>query len=222
MQHPLDAFTDQNSGAEPGGDQFEEKDLPVINWSDPGNWDVVRMPASELAKLPFKTSVCRLTGEREGDVLMVCRSEDRRIGIGFSWGIYQKGIVLVRDLTSITSNVLLEANGALLDLHQHTAYLLTALQNNADWRSQVLYLLDRDNRLAQCMGDNSLPPPEPLSSRECECLRWMGAGKSPEEIGTILDISESTANKHLDAARRKLHCSTRTMAVLRAYRLGWL
>lgn len=58
-------------------------------------------------------------------------------------------------------------------------------------------------------------PAEPLSVRERDCLRWVGAGKSDWEIGRILDISPSTVKFHVDRARRKLGVHSRAQAVAR-------
>ncbi|HJQ59386.1 MAG TPA: LuxR family transcriptional regulator [Vineibacter sp.] len=58
-------------------------------------------------------------------------------------------------------------------------------------------------------------PAEPLSVRERDCLRWVGAGKSDWEIGRILEISPSTVKFHVDRARRKLGVHSRAQAVAR-------
>ncbi|MCW5746368.1 MAG: LuxR family transcriptional regulator [Alphaproteobacteria bacterium] len=58
-------------------------------------------------------------------------------------------------------------------------------------------------------------PSEPLTARERDCLRWVGAGKSDWEIGRILDISPNTVKFHIDRARRKLGVHSRAQAVAR-------
>lgn len=58
-------------------------------------------------------------------------------------------------------------------------------------------------------------PIEPLTTRERDCLRWVGAGKSDWEIGRILDISPSTVKFHVERARRKLGVHSRAQAVAR-------
>ena len=55
-----------------------------------------------------------------------------------------------------------------------------------------------------------------ISDREVACLKWMAAGKTAWEVGTILGISERTVRFHLNAAREKLQCTTTTQAVARA------
>jgi LuxR family transcriptional regulator, quorum-sensing system regulator BjaR1 len=59
-----------------------------------------------------------------------------------------------------------------------------------------------------------------LSRREQEALQWAAEGKTEWEIGTILGLSEHTAEKFIRSACSKLHASNRTHAVARAIRLG--
>jgi LuxR family transcriptional regulator, quorum-sensing system regulator BjaR1 len=59
-------------------------------------------------------------------------------------------------------------------------------------------------------GDGESPG---LSERELECMRWVAAGKTDWEIGTILTISSSTVRFHVERARKKLNASTRPQAV---------
>lgn len=59
-----------------------------------------------------------------------------------------------------------------------------------------------------------------LSERERECLRWTAEGKSSWDIGMILRISENTINFHIKKAMRKLGTTSRTVAVVKAIRLG--
>jgi DNA-binding CsgD family transcriptional regulator len=55
-----------------------------------------------------------------------------------------------------------------------------------------------------------------LSPRERECLQWAAMGKTTDEIGGILTISERTVRFFLDGAKHKLGCVTKTQAVARA------
>ncbi|MDX1580466.1 MAG: LuxR family transcriptional regulator [Alphaproteobacteria bacterium] len=55
-----------------------------------------------------------------------------------------------------------------------------------------------------------------LSPRERECLKWVAAGKSDWEIGSILGISQNTAHFYVEGAKRKLEVSTRIQAVVEA------
>ena len=70
----------------------------------------------------------------------------------------------------------------------------------------------------------SPPPPAgerpSLTPRELEVLRWTMAGKTAWEVGAILGISERTAVLHVTNAMKKLGCSSKHQAVLKALRLG--
>jgi DNA-binding CsgD family transcriptional regulator len=59
-----------------------------------------------------------------------------------------------------------------------------------------------------------------LTDRECEVLRWTMDGKTAWEIGRILGIAENTAIRHAHSASRKLGCSSKHHAVVKALRLG--
>ncbi|PKA41438.1 LuxR C-terminal-related transcriptional regulator [Rhizobium sullae] len=61
-------------------------------------------------------------------------------------------------------------------------------------------------------------PPENLTRREIECLRWSAAGKSSDEIAIILDLSSHTVVGYLKGAMRKLDSVNRMQAVARAFR----
>ncbi|AGB73358.1 MULTISPECIES: response regulator transcription factor [Rhizobium] len=59
-----------------------------------------------------------------------------------------------------------------------------------------------------------------ISNREKACLAWTAKGKSSWAIGKTLSISEHTVNFHLRNAMRKLNCSSRMAAALKAVELG--
>ena len=59
-----------------------------------------------------------------------------------------------------------------------------------------------------------------LTSREVECLRWLGEGKSLADTAVILDLSPRTIKFHQNNGRRTLGCLTNTHAVAAAIRRG--
>jgi DNA-binding NarL/FixJ family response regulator len=63
---------------------------------------------------------------------------------------------------------------------------------------------------------------EPLTRREREVLQLIADGLSNRKIAKKLGISEHTAKFHVNAILTKLDADTRTEAVVRAARLGWL
>ena len=70
-------------------------------------------------------------------------------------------------------------------------------------------------RLLEFAGPENDQPPSKLSERERDAIAFVAAGKTDWEIGTILNISESTARFHVDNARRKLGAVNRAHAVAR-------
>ena len=63
---------------------------------------------------------------------------------------------------------------------------------------------------------------EPLSDRELDVLRLAGRGLTNKQIGQELDISDRTVQGHLANIYGKLTVSSRTEAVTRALKLGWI
>lgn len=63
---------------------------------------------------------------------------------------------------------------------------------------------------------------EGLTGRELEVLRLAARGLTNQAIGVELGISDRTVQGHLANVYEKLGVSTRTEAVLRAVKLGWL
>lgn len=55
-----------------------------------------------------------------------------------------------------------------------------------------------------------------LTDRECEVLRWSAAGKTAEEIGKILGITERTVTFHVTSSLSKLDVTNKTQAVAKA------
>ncbi len=57
-----------------------------------------------------------------------------------------------------------------------------------------------------------------LTPRQAECLKWVSAGKTDDEIGSILSLSSRTVHNHIEAAKRALGVAKRSQAVFMAYR----
>ncbi|MEE1611698.1 LuxR family transcriptional regulator [Microvirga sp. CF3016] len=60
------------------------------------------------------------------------------------------------------------------------------------------------------------PPPNPLTAREKETLRWAALGKSAADTGEILGVTERTITAHICSACQKLSAANKTHAVARA------
>ncbi|WP_067831065.1 response regulator transcription factor [Actinomadura kijaniata] len=69
---------------------------------------------------------------------------------------------------------------------------------------------------AMAAGDN------PLTAREREILRLLGAGTETARIATLLHLSEGTVRNYLSTAMAKLGESNRLAAVRAAREMGWI
>lgn len=63
---------------------------------------------------------------------------------------------------------------------------------------------------------------EPLTPRELEVLHLLAEGVANKEIAWRLAISEHTVKFHVASILTKLHAQTRTEAVTRGIRRGWI
>ncbi|MDR7136041.1 HD-GYP domain-containing protein (c-di-GMP phosphodiesterase class II) [Lysobacter niastensis] len=61
-----------------------------------------------------------------------------------------------------------------------------------------------------------------LTQRERDVLRWISLGASNKVVAQKLSISPSTVRTHVESVFRKLECSTRAAATLKATQLGLL
>lgn len=75
-------------------------------------------------------------------------------------------------------------------------------------------------RPARPLGQEAPSPSITLSARETEVLGRIAVGDSNKEAAKVLGISPATVRTHLESAFRKLGCSTRAAATLKAMTLG--
>jgi transcriptional regulator EpsA len=66
-------------------------------------------------------------------------------------------------------------------------------------------------------GTHQVAAESVLSARETEVLRWVGQGKTNQEIGWLLKISPLTVKNHVQKILRKLGVSNRAQAVSKAH-----
>lgn len=76
------------------------------------------------------------------------------------------------------------------------------IERNSPHSHQKLW--ERAQLLRSAAGNPSDTPPQRLTARELEYVRWTIEGKSSREIARLLDINEQTATFHLRNAIRKL------------------
>lgn len=79
-----------------------------------------------------------------------------------------------------------------------------------------------DAVIAAARGERLVHQPKPsiLTARECRILLEISRGASNKQVARLLDISPSTVRTHVESIFRKLECSTRAAATLKALTLG--
>jgi len=111
---------------------------------------------------------------------------------------------------------------------QHALFSLTSGQSEKSWERQLsehlpdLHTIAHHLHEATVRIEGTSKPLEivTLSIRERDVLQWAAAGKTTDEIATILGIAERTVRVYLDTSRHKLGASNRTHAVARALGIG--
>lgn len=68
----------------------------------------------------------------------------------------------------------------------------------------------------------ALDPPDPLTPREVDVLRFMAGGYSNREIAEALGVAEGTVKNHVSSILSKLGVRDRTQAVLKGLEMGAL
>lgn len=131
--------------------------------------------------------------------------------------------------------------GALCAEHRlfATSIAWVALREARPWRaaygeSQAARLLKQDAGrglfdndaceavIAAARGERRTHQPKGslLSPRECRILLEISRGASNKQVAQLLEISPSTVRTHVESIFRKLECSTRAAATLKALTLG--
>ena len=77
-------------------------------------------------------------------------------------------------------------------------------------------------RSPESLGAQNPPVYQPLTAREQEVIELLAEGLPNKQIAVRLGISDHTVKFHVNAILGKLEAESRTEAVTRAARLGWL
>jgi DNA-binding NarL/FixJ family response regulator len=77
-------------------------------------------------------------------------------------------------------------------------------------------------KMTAWMNEDSPAKEKGLTPREVQVLKKVVAGKTNQEIGLDLGISEKTVEKHLEGVFSKLGVTSRVEAAVHALREGWV
>lgn len=102
--------------------------------------------------------------------------------------------------------------------HRVTEPELAETEMKLVWLSHVVHALVSSVELEKLQPEGD----RKLTMREREVLRWTAAGKTADEVGTILGISERTVTFHISGSLVKLDVVNKTQAVAKALLLDYL
>ncbi|HEX7641871.1 MAG TPA: HD domain-containing phosphohydrolase [Burkholderiaceae bacterium] len=194
--------------------------IPNWVWNTPGKLDASVWEQARLA--PYWTwraaqQIRSLTAE----VGLASHAYERQDGSGYFRGLAGDTITLAQRTLA-------------------AAVAWTALRSARPWRNafgkeQAATLLQEEARqgrfdpvvvdavVAAATGQGAKPAAKTatvLSDRETEVLARISLGESNKEVARSLAVSPSTVRTHVESIFRKLECSTRAAATLKAYTLG--
>lgn len=128
--------------------------------------------------------------------------EDARAhGISYGWALTVHGPHMATGLLSLARSHQAVADSELDDKEIKFVWLAHLVQG-------MLGAIELKTRIPESA--------HPLTNRECEILRWSAAGKTAEEIGKILGITERTVTFHVTSSLCKLDVTNKTQAVAKA------
>lgn len=197
--------------------------VPNMIWETPGKlpesaWERVRL-------VPYWTGrAARQIGSLAGEAEAASHAYERPDGSGY-YREARAGAIPIegRILAAAAALAALCAARPWRDAFAEDAAgsLLMAEATAGRYDAEVVHALLDKPRPARTM-----PPAAPLTSlltgRERDVLRWISLGASNKAVAQKLSISPSTVRTHVENAFRKLECSTRAAATLKAAQLGLL
>lgn len=105
-----------------------------------------------------------------------------------------------------------------IDIYSRTPQNFALMVLHSDLLLFSCYLNDAVSAL--WLRQNPPKTPPILTEREQQCLRWSASGKTSNEIGAILGISQNTVYFHLKKAASKFDVYGTRHAISRAMQLG--
>ena len=197
--------------------------VPNMIWDTPGKladsaWERVRL-------VPYWTGrAARQIGSLAGEAEVASYAYERPDGSGYfreakAGGIPIEGRILAAAAALAALRVARPWRDAFAD--DDAGALLMAEADAGRYDADVVRALLKTPR-----QDKARLPAAPaaalLTQRERDVLRWISLGASNKVVAQKLSISPSTVRTHVESVFRKLECSTRAAATLKATQLGLL
>jgi HD-GYP domain-containing protein (c-di-GMP phosphodiesterase class II) len=197
--------------------------VPNMIWDTPGKlpesaWERVRL-------VPYWTGrAARQIGSLAGEADIASYAYERRDGSGYyreakAAGIPVEGRILAAAAALTALRFARPWRDAFSD--DAAAALLTTEANAGRYDIDVVRALVNDASPIRTHMP-AAPSNRLLTERERDVLRWISLGASNKTVAQKLSISPSTVRTHVESVFRKLECSTRAAATLKATQLGLL
>jgi LuxR family quorum-sensing transcriptional regulator LasR len=121
-------------------------------------------------------------------------------------------------LAGLSAAIRSEDSFSRIDFYSKTAGSFSPLR----FRSELLLFSCYLNEAARTLWSQQSPKVSApiLTSREQQCLHWSANGKTSNEIGSILGISQNTVYYHLKKAASKFEVYGTRHAISRALQMG--
>jgi HD-GYP domain-containing protein (c-di-GMP phosphodiesterase class II) len=197
--------------------------VPNMIWDTPGRlvesaWERVRL-------VPYWTGrAARQVGSLAGEAEIASYVYERPDGSGYFREVKHAAIPLEgRVLAAAAALIALRAARPWREAYADDVASEMLLKEAAAGRydTDVVHALVNKPRAATAKVPVALSAGL-LSEREREILRWISLGASNKMVAQKLSISPSTVRTHVESVFRKLECSTRAAATLKATQLGLL
>lgn len=196
--------------------------VPNLIWDTPSilsnsAWERVRL-------VPYWTSRAgKLLGTMEEEVRMASFAYERLDGSGYFRGLAAPDIPLeARILAAAVAMAALRRPRpwrAAFSASQARDQLLAEANNGRLEKAAVRALLSEEEQGLMSKA-TTCSTPSILTDRETEVLRYISLGASNKAVALKLSISTSTVRTHVESVFRKLGCTTRAAATLKAAQLG--
>jgi HD-GYP domain-containing protein (c-di-GMP phosphodiesterase class II) len=197
--------------------------VPNMIWDTPGKlagsaWERVRL-------VPYWTGrAARQMGSLAGEAEVASYAYERRDGSGYyreakAEGIPVEGRILAAAAALAALRLARPWRAAFSE--DAAASLLMAEATAGRYDLDVVRVLLNKPRPIRTQVP-AAPLTALLTERERDVLRWISLGASNKTAAQKLSISPSTVRTHIESVFRKLECSTRAAATLKATQLGLL